>query len=123
MNLPSAELIPRLETEKVIWVATTRPDGRPHLAPVWFVWHNSLFYISTEIKSVKARNIQRNPAVALALENGEHPLICEGEAFLIDQPYPEDMLRAFHAKYEWDINTDDQYNQVIAIRPQKWLAW
>ena len=26
----------RLATEPILWLATTRPDGRPHLVPVWF---------------------------------------------------------------------------------------
>ena len=25
-----------LETEPVVWMATVRPDGRPHIVPVWF---------------------------------------------------------------------------------------
>ena len=28
----------RLETEAIIWLATVRSDGRPHLTPIWFVW-------------------------------------------------------------------------------------
>ncbi|MEI6136703.1 MAG: pyridoxamine 5'-phosphate oxidase family protein [Chloroflexota bacterium] len=28
----------RLRTAMNYWIATTRPDGRPHAAPVWGVW-------------------------------------------------------------------------------------
>jgi len=29
----------RLQSDANLWLATVRPDGRPHLAPVWFVFH------------------------------------------------------------------------------------
>ena len=60
----------RLQSEGNIWVTTVRPDGRPHLTPVWFVWHAGKAYICISPDSVKARNLSRNPRVALALENG-----------------------------------------------------
>ena len=28
----------RLENEPLVWMATTRPDGRPHAKPVWGVY-------------------------------------------------------------------------------------
>ena len=28
----------RLRTEANVWLATMRPDGRPHVSPIWFVW-------------------------------------------------------------------------------------
>ena len=49
---------PRLLTEKNIWLATVRPDGRPHLVPIWFISLNEKVYICTEGKSVKIKNIQ-----------------------------------------------------------------
>ncbi len=39
------------------WIITTRPDGRPHAAPVWGVWMDEVFYFSTGARSVKARNL------------------------------------------------------------------
>ncbi len=119
----SDEMIDRLETQQNIWFCSVRPNGRPHLAPIWFVWHNNRFYISTEPVSVKSRNVRCNPQVILALEDGTHPVICEGKAQLLDQPWPEDLLAAFLKKYEWDLNEEAQYNQVIEVTPEKWLSW
>ena len=120
---PTEELIARLEIQQNIWFSSVRPGGRPHLAPVWFVWHAGRLYISTEPQSVKSRNIRRNPRVALALEDGTHPLICEGTARPVEHPWPEALVAAFLRKYEWDINKEVQYNQVIEVTPEKWLSW
>lgn len=119
----SPEAIARLETQQNIWFTSVRADGRPHMAPVWFVWFEDKIYISTDPKSVKRRNIEQNPHVVLALEEGTHPLISEGAARAVPAPYPQPLLDAFFKKYEWDINSDAQYNFVIEINPEKWLSW
>jgi len=113
----------KLESQQVIWIGSVRPDGRPHLAPIWFVWYVGCFYIGTDPKSVKSRNIQDNPRVVLALEDGSHPVICEGTARPLSFPLPVPLLEAFRKKYEWDLNKEPQYNQVIEVTPEKWLVW
>ena len=114
---------PRLLTEKNIWLATVRADGRPHLVPIWFVWVNEKVYICTEGKSVKIKNIQANSRVSVALENGTQPAIAEGAARILQQPYPIDVIAEFKHKYEWDITTDASYNVLVEITPAKWLKW
>jgi PPOX class probable F420-dependent enzyme len=116
-------LMARLESQQNIWFSSVRPDGRPHLAPVWFVWHAGKIYIGTDPKSVKAANIRANARVALALEDGTHPLICEGSARPVAQPLPADLLAAFFKKYEWDLTSENQYNDVIEVTPERWLSW
>ena len=91
----------RLATAKNIWVATVRPDGRPHLAPVWFVTMNGHWYFVTDPKSVKARNLQHNSKIVLSLEDGNDPLVIEGEAKPVE-PSAE-VIRLFKEKYDWDI--------------------
>ncbi len=119
----SPEIEQRLSAAQNIWVASVRPDGRPHLAPVWFVWTAGKLYISIEPESVKGRNMAQNTNVVLALEDGLHPVICEGQALLLPKPYPAEVLQAFLLKYEWDITQESQYNQIVEVNPRKWLAW
>jgi nitroimidazol reductase NimA-like FMN-containing flavoprotein (pyridoxamine 5'-phosphate oxidase superfamily) len=121
---PEAET--RLETERNIWVASVRPDGRPHLAPVWFAWHVGKLYVCTEPGSVKARNISQNRRVVLALEDGTHPVICEGIAAPVPTPWSAEMAKVaavFRNKYDWDISSEEQYTQLLEVTPTKWLAW
>jgi F420H(2)-dependent biliverdin reductase len=120
---PPAEKLEALETQKNIWFGCVRADGRPHLTPIWFVWHGGRVYIGIDPKSVKSRSLQSNPQVALALEDGSHPLICEGKARTIFPPFDESLLAAFMQKYEWDLTTEKQFHQVVEVTPEKWLSW
>jgi len=72
---------------------------------------------------VKSHNIRQHAGVALALEDGEHPVICEGTARPVDPPWSDALLAAFFKKYEWDLNKEEQYNEVIEVTPEKWLGW
>ena len=114
---------PRLDSERNIWLATVRPDGRPHLIPIWFVWLHTRFYLCTGKASVKGRNLQANPNLVLALEDGSKPLIAEGTATLLDPPFAPELAAAFQAKYDWDMRHSDQYNMVVEVTPQRWLQW
>jgi hypothetical protein len=123
MTPPPTQAQSRLESEANIWLATVRPDGRPHLTPVWFAWHNGKVYACIEAGSVKARNISQNPRVSLALENGSQPVIGEGVAVLLSPPWPEAVAAIFKAKYDWDITADGQYDTLVEVTPAKWLSW
>ena len=100
-----------------VWFATVRPDGRPHLVPIWFVVEGERWYVCTGAGSVKARNLKENPAVSLALEDGDHPFVVEGQARAIDtaESVAASVAAKFKAKYDWDITTDTQYTQLIEV--------
>lgn len=121
--IPPTDKTSALEQQANIWFTSVRPDGRPHMTPVWFVYLEGKFYVGIDPASVKSRNIGRNPGVVLALEDGSHPLICEGIARIITPPLSEPLLGAFMKKYEWDMTSEAQYHQVVEITPQKWLSW
>ncbi|MBX0329959.1 pyridoxamine 5'-phosphate oxidase family protein [Oscillochloris sp. ZM17-4] len=122
MSEPNERALARLEVEANIWLASVRPDGRPHLVPLWFAWSGGQIYLCLQIESVKARNILQNPRVALALESGSDPLVIEGDAAVVVRPWPEPVVAGFLAKYNWLITDDATYNGLIAVRPRKWLA-
>jgi PPOX class probable F420-dependent enzyme len=113
----------KLATSSNIWMTTVRPDGRPHMAPIWFVWFDERIFVSTDSMSVKARNIKTNFRVALALEDGDHPVILEGTARAIAAPYPPDLIAAFLQKYDWDLASESADSLVIEISPNTWLIW
>ncbi len=113
----------RLKKERNIWLVTVRPGSRPHMVPVWFVATEYSLYVSIEPRSVKGRNLISNKNVCLALENGAHPVICEGEAELMQEPWPPEVLELFEKKYGWDISAERQYTQLVEISCRKWLHW
>lgn len=108
----------RLQTEHNIWLATVRSNGRPHLVPIWFVWVDRKLYVCTGAGSVKARNVLDNPQVTASLENGNQPVVIEGQAKPIEYA-PTLVVEAFRRKYDWNIETDNTYDQVIEIEPLK----
>jgi PPOX class probable F420-dependent enzyme len=54
----------------VVQVATTRPDGSPHVVPLWFVWRDEAVYVSCRRDSTTWRNIEHDPRVALSFHAG-----------------------------------------------------
>ncbi len=75
-------------------LATVRDDGRPHVVPVWFDLDGDSIIFTTWHSTVKARNIRRDPRVALCVDDETPPfsyLMVEGTATLSDDP--DDLLR------------------------------
>jgi PPOX class probable F420-dependent enzyme len=118
-----AAALPRLEREHNIWIATARPDGRPHLIPIWFVWHDGKVWICTPRGSQKIKNLQKNAAISLSLENGTSPVVIEGAAELhFDPPWPDAIVGLFAKKYDWDIRADDSSeHMLVEITPERLL--
>lgn len=50
-------------------IATVRPDGRPHVAPIWFALDDEDFIFTTWHTSVKARNLAVNPWVSICVDD------------------------------------------------------
>ena len=42
-------------------LATLRRDGVPQLSPVWYLWREGAFFISTDVKTAKWLNLVRDP--------------------------------------------------------------
>ncbi|HET6732693.1 PPOX class F420-dependent oxidoreductase [Mycobacterium sp.] len=54
-------------------LATTRPDGRPQVNPMWFDWDGELLRFTHTSKRQKYRNITANPNVAMSISDPENP--------------------------------------------------
>ena len=68
-------------------VATVRPDGRPHVAPVSFGSWDGKAYICVYEGTVKLDNLRRDPRVALSIATDQRPyqyVILEGEGRITD---------------------------------------
>jgi Pyridoxamine 5'-phosphate oxidase len=50
----------RLKKSRQYSIATTRPDGAPHLMIIWGLWFEDSFWFSTGAASRKARNLAEN---------------------------------------------------------------
>jgi len=106
------------------WVATTRPDGRPHVMPVWGLWLEDAFWFSTGLYSRKARNLSRNANVVVHLESGDDVVILEGIAEEATDPARlARFAEAYALKYNFRPDVNDPQNGIYAVRPSKAFAW
>jgi len=74
-------------------LATVRADGRPHVAPVWFVMDGEDIVFNTGVDTVKGKNLLRDGRVALSVDSEEPPfsfVVVEGTASAEDGA--EDLL-------------------------------
>jgi PPOX class probable F420-dependent enzyme len=72
-------------------LATTRPDGRPHVAPVWFVLDGDDLVFTTGADTVKGRSLRRDGRVCLAVDDPTPPfafVMVEGVASISEDPGP-----------------------------------
>src|SRR5947208_2348894 len=73
-------------------LASRRPDGRPHVAPIWFVLDANDLVFTTHSDSVKGKNLRHDPRVMLAVDDEQPPfafVLVEGSATLSDLSPPE----------------------------------
>ena len=63
----SPEVIRLLDGRNFAHFATIMPDGSPHSVPVWIGRESDRLFVTTDENSVKGRNTQHNPRVAISL--------------------------------------------------------
>lgn len=68
------------------WMATTRPDGRPHVVPRWGVWMDGGLYYDGSPATRHARNLSDNQSCSLHLESGSEVVIVEGASGPTESP-------------------------------------
>jgi PPOX class probable F420-dependent enzyme len=98
----AAHIDKRLRAEPIIWLSTVRPDGRPHLVPVWFLWDGAAILIFSKPAAQKVRNLRHSPHAMLALDTadeGEDVALLEGRAELLGDDAPQSTLPAYAEKY------------------------
>jgi general stress protein 26 len=93
-----------LEAAEVYWVATVRPDGRPHVAPLLSVWLDGALYFSTGPNERKAKNLAENSHCILLTGNNRLSegldIVVEGDATtLTDDAKLQRIANAYVAKY------------------------
>jgi nitroimidazol reductase NimA-like FMN-containing flavoprotein (pyridoxamine 5'-phosphate oxidase superfamily) len=87
----------RLTKSRQYWIATTRPDGRPHVMVIWALWMDSQLYFSTGKESRKARNLAQNLTCTMCTDNAAEAVIVEGT---VDTERDVERIREFIKKYE-----------------------
>ena len=119
-----AAIAEKIAASRNYWIASTRPDGRPHAMPVWGVWVDGELLFGTDRKSRKGRNIAANPAIVVHLESGDDVVVLEGEPREVaDAALLALYADAYDAKYAFRPNTSDAATVTYALRPSVAFTW
>lgn len=91
-----------LEEADTYWLATVRPDGRPHVVPVLAIWAEDALHFVASGTSRKARNLAHDARCVITTGSGALDLVVEGEAAIVrDEARLERVAGAYAAKYDW----------------------
>jgi nitroimidazol reductase NimA-like FMN-containing flavoprotein (pyridoxamine 5'-phosphate oxidase superfamily) len=108
------------------WLATARPDGRPHVVPLDGIWLDDEWFFGGSEEAVKHRNLKANPRAVLHLEDSEHAVIVEGRCAEI---VPDDRLarrlsELSKSKYGYGPDPASYATTgVWRLRPERELSW
>ena len=89
------------------FLATTRPDGRPHVAGVGALWDEGRVYIVSGEGTRKSRNIAKNPHCSIALALKGIDLIVEGAAERVTDDPTLRRLAKRYAEQGWPAKVED----------------
>lgn len=112
--IPWSEATRALGSAETYWLATVRPEGRPHVTPLIAVWQDRALYFCTGADERKAKNHKRNPHCVITTGRNELDegldLVVEGEAAkMSDEATLQRAADAYASKYEpmWHITVRD----------------
>jgi nitroimidazol reductase NimA-like FMN-containing flavoprotein (pyridoxamine 5'-phosphate oxidase superfamily) len=133
-HIPWSNVDARLRAGRSIWLATSRPDGRALVAPVWFWWDGESapprLYFITASGTHKARNLARESWIEAHLGDGDDVVIVRGHATVVlDRDESDAVDAAYRSKYVdpgsgaqasvYDNPADDVYR----LDPERVIAW
>jgi PPOX class probable F420-dependent enzyme len=131
MTVLAPDVIDFLRESNVASLATTRPNGRPHVTPVWYEYDGREFVISSLRTTQKMKNIARKGFAALCIYSQEMPyrqVLIEGTARVaspVDNVWRERVATRYLGETagrayvresgDWDV-------VAIHIRPVRWMT-
>lgn len=60
-----------LDRQTNLILATIRKDGTPQVSPLWYLWTKGTFVLSTNDKTAKWWNLQRDPRCSVCVDDPE----------------------------------------------------
>jgi PPOX class probable F420-dependent enzyme len=123
----------RVETERILWLTTVSPSGRPAPRPVWFVWDGDAFVVYSKPGTAKLRHIDGNDQVALHFNSdhlGRDVIVMTGTAERVRAPVPPSEFPGYLDKYADRFphighdraSYDAAYWVALRITPERWWS-
>jgi PPOX class probable F420-dependent enzyme len=112
-----------LDGTPIAHLATVLPDGAPHTVPLWIGVHHDKIVFLTGPGSRKARNLRRDPRVALSIipaDNPFQPVIVRGRVTeWLDGDAAWEIIDQISAKYTGAPYSREQERVVAVIEPER----
>jgi PPOX class probable F420-dependent enzyme len=121
----TAEQVQILNGKNFATVATVMPDGSPEATVVWIETDGTYIYFNTAFPRLKARNLERDPRVAITVFDCEHPydevLAIRGRAELILEGADEhiDKLSRMYEGKPFESYVPGQTRVIVKVTPER----
>ncbi|MBT5201516.1 MAG: pyridoxamine 5'-phosphate oxidase [Thaumarchaeota archaeon] len=124
-----------LKSQKILRLATVDKNKTPHIAPVWYRYVGRKFYIGTNSKTQKTKNILKNNKVSFCIDMGINApniygVMGQGKANLIlDKSKVKTIAKKILLKYFKTLENKstkellEDTDCIIEIIPQKYSIW
>ena len=89
------------------WLATVRPDGRPHVMPLGVLWIDGGFFFTSGPGTRKARNLAAEPRCTLTVALDPFDVIVEGTAERVTDEAALRRVRDVYAAEGWEASVED----------------
>jgi PPOX class probable F420-dependent enzyme len=119
--------------QRIAHLATTYPDGRPHVVPISPVLDLDRIVFATERATQKVRNIAENPGVAICFDeysevwSSLRQVIVHGNADVVDSGVEfrrdRDMLYDKYEQYETDAPIEEDSAVIVEVRIIRAASW
>jgi Pyridoxamine 5'-phosphate oxidase len=90
------------------FLATVRPDGRPHSAGVGAIWVDDALYFVSGPGTLKSRNLTTNPACSIAARLRGIDLVLEGDAHRVTDAATLERVAAVYRSGGWPATVEGE---------------
>ena len=125
-----------LDEPRIVTLTTYSADGLPHVTAVWFLYEDGAIYITTNQQAGKARNLARDPRMAVCVESREDGkesgMSACGTAELLTGEAAAPIASRINAKYLTAAALEHPVigpafqgmsDVVIKLVPERWISW
>ena len=124
-----------LKSQKVLRLVTMNEKGVPHIVPVWYLYKGKKFFIGTNTRTKKAKNLRKKKQVAFCVDVGVNApniigVMGQGKAKLIlKDSEVKKIAKTILLRYFKTLQNKsakellDETDCIIEITPKKYANW
>ncbi len=124
-----------LKEQKILRLATIGENDIPHIVPVWYRYSGKKFYVGSNTRTVKVRNVKKNSKVSCCVDVGVNApdiygVLIQGNASLIlEKTRVKVIAKKILLRYFQTLENKsarellDDTDCIIEVIPEKFTIW